>query len=164
MGIIDKIKKTFNWKKGTICNSTTLCEVIESDKMLKEKMLELKKIINSVENKYNFKVKTAENSIKYEDLSQFPINEWSHVGGIKYRLIKIDPKFLIFDTEMDDDANFDKHYHDCLEIVNVLGGELFCPSRNKKIYKGESIFFKPYEMHHPKSIGKTKLIVIFEKP
>jgi len=164
MGIISKIKQKLGWGKEPLCNSTTFCEVIESDRVLKKKMLELRNTISIVEDKYNSKVQTVENTIKYGDLAQLPLNEWSYVHGIKYRLIKIEPNFLVFDTEMDDDASFDKHYHNCLEIATVLGGKLFCPSRKKTIYKGESIFFKPYEMHYPKSIGKTKLIVIFEKP
>lgn len=95
----------------------------------------------------------------------FKANEWVNVNDkVKFKLIEFNDSEAIYDTEMQRNGSFGKHYHDdCLEVVEVLSGLLFDVTNEEVYEKGDVFFIEAKQQHTPVALENTKLKVKFIK-
>ena len=75
-----------------------------------------------------------------------------------------DANKMIFLTYMQEGGSLGLHHHDCLEIVNIVKGELIEKERSYKVYKeGDQVCYGVYEKHRAYATRNSIYEVIFLK-
>ena len=99
----------------------------------------------------------TQKAITYEDLSSFdlfatiPLNE--NVDLVK---VHDDGDKLIFETNMKKYGEFGWHFHDCVEVIDVIAGVLFDGVSQKTLRKGDQELLKIDQKHRPIVIKEGK--------
>ena len=104
-------------------------------------------------------------SINFEDLSLLKIGSRNEVSeGVYFEKSFEDKNKIIVITYMQKGGSFGVHLHDCVEVVNILKGNLVERERGYKVYgKGEMVIYAANEVHRPYATEDALYEVIFYK-
>ena len=124
-------------------------ERIDRHKRLKEVMIG-----------YGDGVKTL---ITFKDLMLFDVGARNELSeGVFFEKTYHSEDKMVFTTYMEKGGSFGIHSHECIEICNVLKGNLIERERGYKVYnKGESIIYAKNEDHRPYATEESVYEVIF---
>ena len=87
--------------------------------------------------------------ITFQDLMYFDIGERNELAdGVFFEKTYHSEDKMIFITYMEKGGGFGLHAHECIEICNVLRGNLIERERGYKVYtKGETVIYAKNEEH-----------------
>lgn len=108
--------------------------------------------------------------IKYSDLMKWPINVMKQIiedrpGAIECtRITSNNKNSVMFTVTMMQGTSWQRHHHDCEEIILVAQGRLKDEVNNREVTNMQLLVFKPYEKHYVVAKEPSLFYVEFKKP
>lgn len=129
-----------------------------------ERATRLAFISQSEEEVLNYFDKDSDDLISFDDLRFFDIGKRVSVNDrVDFEKTEQTEDSITFLTYMQNGGSFGLHSHDCMEIVNIIKGDLIEKERGYKVYsEGQQVAYAVGEKHRPYATKNSVYEVIFK--
>ena len=117
--------------------------------------------------RYNYKINQIvsmqfEGFISFMTLMSFRLNDTLEIGASENKVIS-KGEFIMWHTIIPPDKDIDtpsfqQHYHNCIETIDIISGELTNAVNNEKKGPGGQMKFIHGEIHHPINLGEENVV------
>ena len=110
-----------------------------------------------------------DNIITFKELNNIKLNKIYYLHknnkeGIQFTRLMSNNSSLIFTVNMKKGELWEKHYHDCHEVILVFKGKLKNLSNNKFIDRAQTLIIDPFTSHYIMAEEDSIFYVEFKNP
>lgn len=102
--------------------------------------------------------------ITKETIRGLEMGKWNYLkeDNGRYKLIELTEDTAVFLTEMNVNGTFGIHKHDCIEMGEIIKGDLIDEMNDLKLGEGETFCYEPFQKHKPYCSMKSVYKVTFK--
>lgn len=120
--------------------------------------------LDKFKNFHNLVLNKENKILKFDDIALNPIGEKIYFNGIEStRISHPDPNKLLFHVYMPKNSMYERHYHDCREVITIIEGKIYDKDDLKITERLHSYLIDKGKPHTIVALEDTVMYVEFTK-